>query len=167
MKRHYWYHIVPIILVLLLYHLSLYMYDVSWVLLRTLAQTVGVLIQAPVSHWPRSLACFGVALYKSCELSVQPFLVFGSVSPSSSRGDSLYASLVRGIVYRSAHYEPPLDMETNGSSASVKKQEDADEPDAKGAGKNEPKPPVRTLNRVPRTCPLSLYLVLYLTLRSV
>ena len=39
---------------------------------------------------------------------------------------------------------------SNGSSASIKKQEDADVPDAKGAGKNEPKPPVRTLNRVPR-----------------
>ncbi|KAH9948236.1 hypothetical protein B0H21DRAFT_848279 [Amylocystis lapponica] len=43
-----------------------------------------------------------------------------------------------------------MDPNHNGGSSSVKKQEDSDGGDSKGSAKTEPKPPVRTLNRVPR-----------------
>ncbi|CCM03116.1 uncharacterized protein FIBRA_05237 [Fibroporia radiculosa] len=41
---------------------------------------------------------------------------------------------------------------SNGSSSSVKKQEDSDTNDSKSHAKAEPKPQARTLNRVPRAC---------------
>ena len=46
-------------------------------------------------------------------------------------------------------------MDSNGGTSAVKKQEDMDGNDPKAANKDT-KPPVRTLNRVPRTIPFPL-----------
>jgi len=70
-----------------------------------------------------------------------------------SQSSSCLPDGVRGLRVFSLSIPLSMDTNTNGSSSSgsVKKQEDVDSTDPKGTVKNDSKPPVRTLNRVPRT----------------
>lgn len=104
--------------------------------------------------WPgRRLSPQVLARYQTVQLTNPSLRVALPAYDTSSRCRAARSQVV--TVLPSLTLRSPMD--NNGSGSGVKKQEDMDGNDPKAASK-ETKPPVRTLNRVPRTIRLSFTL---------